>query len=385
MTQTWALFVESYRHLNAKKLFWIALVISGLIVAAFAMVGIDEEGLSILVWRLPIPVSTAILSADVFYKLMFLNLGVTFWLAWGATILALVSTAGVMPEFLAGGAVDVTLAKPISRLRLFLTKYAAAMLFVGLQVGVFSTASFLVIGLRGGSWEPSVFLAVPIVVVFFSYLYSICTLLGVVTRSTVAALLLTMLVWLGLFAVNSTEAILLMVRTQAEQSVQWLEGDIASREQALAAAADGPAKEGIMNTLKNEMGANKKEAELATRRTQLEDARKELRTISIWQNSFVAVKTALPKTSETIGLLERWMVDMADLPAFNDGGDGGSASVRFDGGDRELPIPQDHEAVERAVIEKARSRSVAWIVGTSLIFEAFVVGIAAWIFCRRDF
>jgi hypothetical protein len=32
-----------------------------------------------------------------------------------------------------------------------------------------------------------------------------------------------------------------------------------------------------------------------------------------------------------------------------------------------------------------RDRSLWWVVGTSLLFEAFILGIGAWIFSRRDF
>ncbi len=384
MTQTWAIFVESYRHLNSKKLFWITLVISGVIVLTFAAIGMNEKGLTFLWWELPFPIAPMLIgSPEVFYKLMFLNLGVAFWLTWGATILALVSTAGIMPEFISGGAIDVTLSKPMSRLRLFLTKYAAAMLFVGLQVGVFSVASFLVIGLRGRSWEPAIFLTIPIVVLFFSYLYCVCTLLGIVTRSTVAALLLTMLVWLGVFAVNSTDAILLVVRTQNEQSVEWLRNDIAEREKALAEATSETPQDGIVNAVKGAFSVDRKERELATRREQLEGREGTLRLVARWHDGFVLAKTALPKTAETIGLLERAMVSLADMQRI---GDQDENAVQFEiEGDSELPIPQDPRAVQNEVIAKSRERPIWWIVGTSLGFEAVVLGLAGWIFCRRDF
>ena len=61
----------------------------------------------------------------------------------------MISTASLFPDFLAGGAVDLYLSKPISRLRLFLFKYSCGLLFVALQIGCFCLASFLVIGLRG--------------------------------------------------------------------------------------------------------------------------------------------------------------------------------------------------------------------------------------------
>ena len=81
------------------------------------------------------------------------------------------------------------------------------------------------------------------------------------------------------------------------------------------------------------------------------------------------VNTALPKTTETIGLLERWVVRLANLP--------------------ERP---PSNGPDRAMIESQlefaaaiRQRSPWWIVGTSLGFEVVVMGLAAWIFCRRDF
>ncbi len=35
-TQTWGLLVDAYRELNSKKLFWVVLMLSGLVVLAFA-------------------------------------------------------------------------------------------------------------------------------------------------------------------------------------------------------------------------------------------------------------------------------------------------------------------------------------------------------------
>ena len=100
------------------------------------------------------------------------------YLTWVAAVLALISTSSMFPDFLTGGSIDLYLSKPIGRVRLFFTKYVSGLMFVALQVSVFAVGSFLVLGWRGHSWEPSLFLAIPIVVIFFSYLYGICVLLG---------------------------------------------------------------------------------------------------------------------------------------------------------------------------------------------------------------
>ncbi len=134
LTQTLALFIDAYRELNAKKLFWITLVLSGLLVLAFAAVGINAQGITIFHWEVPFGLNTNMMSKEMIYKqLLFNNLGVRFWIGWGAAILALVSTAGMIPDFVTGGSLPVMLAKPVSRLRLFLTKYASGLLFVALQ------------------------------------------------------------------------------------------------------------------------------------------------------------------------------------------------------------------------------------------------------------
>jgi hypothetical protein len=86
---------------------------------------------------------------------------------------------------------------------------------VWLQVLVFSTASFLVIGLRGGSWEPGLFLAVPIVTLMFSYLFSVCVLFValLIISLFVAALFGVEIAWLSaaLFIVSMVSLIASLV------------------------------------------------------------------------------------------------------------------------------------------------------------------------------
>ena len=48
MTMFAAMLLDAYRELNAKKLFWITLAISGLVVLSFGSIGFDEKGMSVL-------------------------------------------------------------------------------------------------------------------------------------------------------------------------------------------------------------------------------------------------------------------------------------------------------------------------------------------------
>ncbi|HHN78003.1 MAG TPA: hypothetical protein ENK11_04930, partial [Phycisphaerales bacterium] len=95
LRQTAALLVDAYRELNAKKLFWITMVLSCVIVLVMACLGIGKRGVTFLGWDLSfIPITSDTLKPNVFYKVLFSNLGIGVWLSWAATILALISTAG---------------------------------------------------------------------------------------------------------------------------------------------------------------------------------------------------------------------------------------------------------------------------------------------------
>ncbi len=411
MTQTLALLHDAYRELNAKRLFWFTLFLSGLVVAVFAIIGNNDRGLTVLTWTLEIPfLSTTIIPAEEFHKLFFVNLGLGIWLTWIAMILALVSTAGIFPDFLAGGAIELTLSKPIGRLRLFLTKYVAALLFVGLQVGIFTFASFLVIGFRGGGWIPAIFLAVPIVVLVFSYLFSICVLIGTLWRSTIAALMLTLLAWGLIVMVNNGELVLLMIKTgmverdamQVERidnlrkSIADTESKPANSDESPHSTSERPKEGGLLAGLKwaanqAQQGASNDAARLKEqqdRLARLEKRLEEMRSTSSklqwWHRLMFGFKTALPKTAETTALMERYILDLGKLNQLRASPDADNPNSMNAGAQEDDPGVDDSVVGDR-VQQILHARAEWWVIGTSLAFELVILSLAARMFCRRDF
>lgn len=376
MTQTLAIFLDAYRELNARKLFWITLALSGLVVGVFAMIGINEDGVSVLFWTLPMGMNSTVVSPDLFYKSIFADLGIGLWLSIAATVLALVTTAGIIPDLVAGGSIDLMLSKPISRVRLFLTKYLTGLLFMALQVTVFCVASFLVMGWRGGSWEPGLFVAIPLVVCFYSYLFAICATLGLVTQSTIASLMLTMLAWIMIFSIHAGESTINLVKIAAEQEVMLVEHDIEQREALLVhakrqGAAGGPQR---LEVLENA---------LEQRLIELEAKSSSRSTWRGIHRSVMVLKTLMPKTSETIGLLERQLIDLADLPEAQ--APQPPLVSLHTGNVESIKISILDPSVVAQVTLESRERSVGWIIGSSLGFEAFLLAIGSWLFWRRDF
>jgi ABC-type transport system involved in multi-copper enzyme maturation permease subunit len=156
MRQILAILWDSYRLLTAKKMFWIVLFISVLIAMSYASVGFTPEGVSVLFGAYEMEnefLTSDSLLAEYFYMMIFTDYLVPWWLGMFALVLALISVCSVFPDFLKGGSIDVAVSKPVSRVTLFLVKYAGSLLFVAIQVAVFSLIVFLAQGLRIGHWN----------------------------------------------------------------------------------------------------------------------------------------------------------------------------------------------------------------------------------------
>ena len=367
MTAFIAILVDTYRELASKRLFWLSMALSGLVVLIFALIGINEKGMSILGWTLEIPfINSTLMDASDFYKLAFYALGVRFWLAWLACLLALVASAGLFPELVSSGTVETLLARPIARWRLYVFKFTGGLLFTALQVMVFCTASFVVIGVRGGAWEPGLFLAVPMVALLYSYLFSVCALIGTVTRSGIAALLLTVLFWGFLFTLNTSEQMVNSFR--------------------IAKIEERSAIDRLMDT-RRQKDANADVSDLEQERQNAEDA---IRPLTTAHRILFAAKTILPKTDETVALVQRWTTEAAnlqDVASEDDEADKPAASPprRRGRGNNFGTVRAKERDVLAAIEKEQRTRGVPWILGTSIGFEVVVLLIGCRIFARRDF
>lgn len=380
MRQTLAILIDSYRDLSHRKLFWISIALSVLVVLIFAALGINEKGIVILWFEVPFVVNTTIVSESLFYKVLFANFGVGVWLALGAVGLAVVSTASIMPDFLASGTVELSLARPIARWRLFLTRYFAGLLFVVLQVTVFCVASMVVIGIRGKEWLPGILLAIPIVTLAFSFLYSLSVLVGTITRSTIAAVMAAAGLWFVGGMLATADVVLLRAGIGNQIQYERAQKDVETRRLQLETETKraGGGEAGAKN--EQELKELKERFERSER--DAESEKRDLNNIDRWHRMILTARLVLPKTGETLALVERAMISTAEMEGLfqsnnrDDGLEARGRRARF--GAREQEIDN---RTRRAMAE----RSLTWIIGTSLIFEFFCVALATWIFSRRDY
>jgi ABC-type transport system involved in multi-copper enzyme maturation permease subunit len=154
-------------------------------------------------------------------------LGMQLWLledkvvggigAWVAILASVIITAFFVPNMLRKGTVDLLLVKPIHRSTLLLYKYLGGLTFILLNTAVAVFGVWLALGWRSGIWAPSFLLMIPVIGFFFAILYAASTLFGVLTRSSIAAILLTCAVWFGLFVVGLTYQIVEEGRARDER------------------------------------------------------------------------------------------------------------------------------------------------------------------------
>ena len=120
----------------------------------------------------------------------------------GGTILLLVSvavTAAFVPNMVRKGTLELLLVRPIPRWQLLVFKYVGALLLVAGLLGILVLAVWLITGILANVWSPGVLLALPSLLVFFALLLSVSVLTGVITRSVISAMLVTVAYWAILF------------------------------------------------------------------------------------------------------------------------------------------------------------------------------------------
>jgi ABC-type transport system involved in multi-copper enzyme maturation permease subunit len=119
-------------------------------------------------------------------------------------LLALLWTAGFLPTFLEPQSATVLLAKPAPRWSLLAGKYLGVVLFVALHAVLFVGGTWAGIGISTGVWDPTYWLAVPLLVLNFAVFYAFSAFLAVCTRSTVVCVFGTLLFWVLCWAMNMT-------------------------------------------------------------------------------------------------------------------------------------------------------------------------------------
>lgn len=104
-------------------------------------------------------------------------------------LLFIAASAGYFPALLEAGAIDIVLAKPLERWKIYFGKYLGGLaLFSAALFGAYALL-FFGLGLRTGIWHPAIFRVMPLQLLSAATLFGLIALLGVLRGSTALAMI----------------------------------------------------------------------------------------------------------------------------------------------------------------------------------------------------
>ncbi len=338
MKTLWVILLDSYRMMNARKLFWVCIAMSLMVGLGYASVEFDETGYSIGFGMIHFEnefLTKGSPMAQWFYVMIFNEFFVKLWLGGGAILLAIVATASIFPELTKEGAIEVTLSKPVGRWTIFLAKFFGGCLFTFLQSLLFVTIVFIAVGLRVEVWNVTLFWAVPLVTFVFSMLFCVSALIGVMFRSEIFAIIGTLMLWCLSWSAQSFELIAYDLEVVKPNAGYKLNMQTAQLE-------------------KLPKGTKPKEPKL----------------LPIAQ----VLEKPLPKTRAGAELLKRFIV-------FPDSGSG-LESIDFES----LRGGRSQSSVLQSMNKELNQRhSTAYVIWGSLAFITVILAIAGFLFVRKDY
>jgi ABC-type transport system involved in multi-copper enzyme maturation permease subunit len=183
------------RELSSKATMYVLAGISTLILIGTAFVvsvSASDAGSTLMLFGQPAsPVPVPFDELVKFIRQM--QAGLAGGLFTGIMLFGVFATAGIVPDMLERGTVDLYLSKPIARWELLLGKYLGGVVAIGLNIIYFLLGAWLVFGLRTGVWDPTLLLSSLTMMFMFACLFALVTFAGVWTRSTATTIILTYL------------------------------------------------------------------------------------------------------------------------------------------------------------------------------------------------
>ena len=378
-----AMLIDTWRELTSRFLFWIVLAISAFIVLLLTSVGFDETGIS-LWWGLSHSehdlLRRGTRNLDVVYRAFFSDVLVGFWLTYAATFLGLISTASVFPDFLSGGGVDMLLAKPRRRASIFMAKFVASLLFAAVPVTLVCLGVLLSMRMALGVWEFEILSALPYVLLFYSSLFAVCVLVGTITRSALASLLLTVVIW-GLFlAASAVESTAGFAYDQIQEDIERVQnGDDVPKNKR---RRRGPPRAVQVEMEEDEFDQASLEESAFDRAARLESLEEFAANAALTERIASGIRWPLPKGVEIIDLM-RERITPEDDPNFFI-----AFGMTMSGQPIELAETVGSladQVTDNILSARKVRRSNRYVIGTTVLFQAITLGLAIGWFTRRDY
>ncbi len=271
-----------------------------------------------------------------------------------AVLVSIIITAFFIPNMLRKGTVDLLLVKPIHRPVLLAYKFVGGLTFMFVNTLVAVSAVWLALALRSGVWAPTFLLAILELTFAFAVLYSVSALFGVLTRSPIACILLTITVWFVFFIIAQAHTFF-ELRRGMDRVAQTLHDQLGD---------EGMESLQKVANLTQDSGQSRRGGRFNFEEMRWQD--------NWFTNGVSMLHKVLPRSGELYALMdERLQQDLAfgtfHAPPHED-----------------RPPPTLPGGIQIPSLLPAPP-SLAEVLGVSTAFMAVMLGLACWRFSRRDY
>ena len=206
-----AVILDSFQAAACSRILWVTLVLITLFLIALAPISLDEvqektdhsptiTGLQLRyagsdfgpALQFPSQTTAELRSVALAW---FMDHIVDLIVGFFGIFVALIVSCGVIPDTYRTGSVEMLLSKPISRPLLFLAKFVGGCAFVLMNISYLMLGLFVIVGLRWGLWDGRILIAIPVFVFYFTLLFSVSALVGLLSRSAILSLFAALLFW----------------------------------------------------------------------------------------------------------------------------------------------------------------------------------------------
>ncbi len=158
------------------------------------------------------PGETIEFSSEIAYGLKMVIIAPLFGLG---IFLSIFSASSFIPNMLEKGNIDLLLSKPISRHQLILGKFLGGLGVVGANIAYAVIGFWILVGIKFGVWDANFLLTIFSITFTFATLYALIILIGILTRSSILAMMLSYIIFFILSPVlNMRETIYAVVESR---------------------------------------------------------------------------------------------------------------------------------------------------------------------------
>lgn len=151
----------------------------------------------------PLPFSKS--QIDSFLKEIVLTTAMGWIVGVFGMIAAILVTSTIIPQMFDPGSITLLLSKPISRSLLLVTKILGGCAFILLNVTLLIGGLWLIAGLRLGIWNQGMLWCIPVFLFMFLVYYSVSAFTGLIWKSAVISVVLTVAFWALCFVLDLTQ------------------------------------------------------------------------------------------------------------------------------------------------------------------------------------